>query len=185
MQPYLYHPNLILHSEDFPDVSLRPITAADTEQVLSWRNDPFVVENFIYRKPISKAEHLDWLTKKVYTGAVYQFLILYKETPVGCIYLQHFDAERNAMESGIFCSPSMPRRQGIATTAETLLKQYASDSLHLDRLFARVLSENTASNRLHPAAGYHVIPPFEGEGEVEIDGRKHQVIFYEANLQNE
>ena len=40
-------------------IYLRPITVEDTDIVLKWRNDPQVVKNFIYRKPISREEHLD------------------------------------------------------------------------------------------------------------------------------
>ena len=36
----------------------------DTDVVVRWRNEKIVVENFIYRKPISKEEHLNWLKNK-------------------------------------------------------------------------------------------------------------------------
>lgn len=45
-------------------IYLRQITVEDTDIVLKWRNDPQVVKNFIYRKPISREEHLDWIIIK-------------------------------------------------------------------------------------------------------------------------
>ena len=56
-------------------IYLRPITIEDTECVIRWRNDKKVVENFIYRKNISKEEHLNWFHNKVQTGDVIQFII--------------------------------------------------------------------------------------------------------------
>ncbi len=38
-------------------IYLRPITADDTEMAVHWRNRPVVVENFIYRKPVTRAYH--------------------------------------------------------------------------------------------------------------------------------
>ena len=46
-------------------IYLRPITIADTDDIVRWRNEKKVVENFIYRKPVSKEEHLNWMEKKV------------------------------------------------------------------------------------------------------------------------
>ena len=50
-------------------VYLRPITADDTEMAVRWRNTPVVVENFIYRKPVSRQDHENWLANKVFKGA--------------------------------------------------------------------------------------------------------------------
>ena len=74
-------------------IYLRQITVEDTDIVLKWRNDPQVVKNFIYRKPISREEHLDWIHNKVEKGLVIQFIVCDKENdkPLGCVYLQNFD----------------------------------------------------------------------------------------------
>ena len=85
-------------------IYLRSITIEDTENVLRWRNDKKVVENFIYRKNISKEEHLNWFHKKVETGEVIQFIICDRNTDkaLGSIYLQNFNWESRQAEEGIF-----------------------------------------------------------------------------------
>lgn len=56
-------------------VYLRPITAADTDKIVTWRNQDFVRKNFIYQKPFTKEGHETWLREQVKPGRVAQFII--------------------------------------------------------------------------------------------------------------
>jgi UDP-4-amino-4,6-dideoxy-N-acetyl-beta-L-altrosamine N-acetyltransferase len=138
------------------NIYLRPITVEDTDMVLSWRNKKEVVENFIYRKPITREEHLNWLATKVDKGLVHQFIVCLKEDdrPIGSVYLQHFEEENKKAESGIFLGDESIKGKGIGTESVALLKNYAFETLGLHKLMARVLAYNTASLRLHEKAGY-------------------------------
>ena len=57
------------------NVSIRPITEADTPKIVKWRNTPSVVEHFIYRTPLTEEAHLNWFHNRVQTGDVAQFMI--------------------------------------------------------------------------------------------------------------
>ena len=70
------------------NVTIRPITEADTDNIIRWRNAPSVVEHFIYRTPLTAEAHLNWLHNRVETGDVAQFIIMDGETPVGSVYLR-------------------------------------------------------------------------------------------------
>ena len=85
-------------------IYLRPICAADTDRVVRWRNDKNVVKNFIYRIPLSREAHLDWLKNKVERGYVHQFVICRNEDkmPLGSVYLQNFEEQNKKAEEGIF-----------------------------------------------------------------------------------
>lgn len=138
-------------------VYIRPITYEDTENVLKWRNCRRTVENFFYRKPISKEEHENWLKEKVFKGIVHQFVVCMKDTdePVGVVYLQHFDEESNKMESGVFMSETAPSGKGIGTEAVKLLVyEYGFKVLGIHKMYARVLGTNIASQKLHKKAGF-------------------------------
>ena len=63
-------------------IYLRPITADDTELAVRWRNKPTVVENFIYRKPLSRADHEKWLAEK-FSGDWY-ISLLYAQMRMTC-----------------------------------------------------------------------------------------------------
>lgn len=56
-------------------VYLRPITAADTDKIVIWRNQDFVWKNFIYQKLFTRAGHETWLEEQVKPGRVVQFII--------------------------------------------------------------------------------------------------------------
>lgn len=91
--------DLILRGEQ---IYLRPITADDTELAVRWRNQPSVVANFLYRKPITPKDHEDWLANKVFKGLVHQFIVCRNEDdkPLGSAYLQNFDEESRRAEWG-------------------------------------------------------------------------------------
>ena len=138
-------------------VCIRPIEVCDTQMLLSWRNSDYVIKNFFYRNPLSEAEHLNWLEKKVNKGLVYQFIVCLNETgePVGCVYFQGYDPENNSMESGLFMSPDTLRGKGLAGEAYGLmLFDFGRDCLGLSRAYARILQENKASIRVHEKLGF-------------------------------
>lgn len=137
-------------------IYLRPITAEDTESVVRWRNEKSVVDNFIYRKPISEEEHRDWLKNKVETGLVHQFIICGNadDAPLGSIYLQNFEEEHRKAEEGIFLGERKLCGRGIGTEAAKLMLSYAFHTLGLHKLMARVLAYNQSSIRMHQNAGY-------------------------------
>lgn len=140
-------------------IYLRPITENDTDMVLKWRNAPYVVDNFFYRIPITKEEHLNWLRSKVNKGLVYQFIVcLLDDTPIGVVYLQHYDASEASMESGVFFDERMPQGIGLGTEAVKLMNfDFAFRTLKLTKTYARVLGSNIASLKLHEKVGFKVI----------------------------
>ena len=57
-------------------LTLRPITDADTDDIVRWRNDPEVWRYFLFREPFTPAMHRAWLQNKVMTGKVIQYIIV-------------------------------------------------------------------------------------------------------------
>lgn len=135
---------------------LRPITIEDTDMVLSWRNSEYVRNNFFYRLPISKEEHIKWVTEKCEKGLVFQFVVVEKETdlPIGCVYLQRYNPEDDSLESGVFFSEDAPKGKGYATEAVKMMNEFAFDNLNVSKTIARVIASNEASMKLHERAGF-------------------------------
>jgi len=138
---------------------IRPVTEDDTDKVLSMRNAEYVKKNFFYRKDITREEHLNFFHKKCETGIVFYFVVIDKSDDeiIGVVYLQHYEEENRAMESGLFFSESLPQGKGYATEAYRLLADFAFNELDLLRLNAQVISYNKASLRIHEKLGYKVI----------------------------
>ena len=77
-------------------ILLRPMTEKDTENIVRWRNEAFVRENFIYQKPFTAEGHKHWAETMVNTGRAVQFIICtQEEKPVGSVYLRDIDRTHN------------------------------------------------------------------------------------------
>jgi 3-phosphoshikimate 1-carboxyvinyltransferase len=147
-------------------IYLKPITDADTEMVLRWRNSDATVRFFYYKKPITVEEHTGWLRNKVDNGDVWQYVVYLKDgdVPVGSVYLQHFDLTTLTGESGVFFSEDAPSGQGYATEAVTLIgEKVGFEKLGLLHLTAKVMAHNEASRRVHEKSGYRLMRTIRGE----------------------
>ena len=145
---------------------------------MKWRNNEKVVQNFIYRKPISREEHICWMEQKVATGRVIQFIIcdLQTDKPLGVVYIQNIEEEHSKAEEGIFLGEEEAFGRGIGTEAARLMVRYAFEILGLHKLSARVLAYNMASRRMHEGAGYEQEAYFKQE--LYLDGKYEDLIFY-------
>ena len=88
---------LILKPSELPVIngeklSLRPITDADTPDIVRWRNDPEVWRYFLFREPFTPEMHRAWLKNKVETGKVIQYIIVERESGkrVGSVFFRDF-----------------------------------------------------------------------------------------------
>lgn len=144
--------DLIVRGEQ---VYLRPITLEDTDRVVRWRNEKRVVENFIYRKPVTREDHLKWMVDKVGKGLVHQFIICRNadDMPLGSIYLQNIDEENKKGEWGIFLGEEAAYGKGIGTEAGKLIIRYSFRGLGLHKVYGRILAKNSASLRMAENTG--------------------------------
>lgn len=136
-------------------IYLRPITAEDTEMTVRWRNKPEVVQNFIYRKPVSREDHENWLANKVFKGLVHQFIVCRNEDdmPLGSAYLQNFEEENKKVEWGLFLGEEQAYNKGIGTEVSGLVLNYAFTVLGMHKVVSRVLAKNKACIRMNEKAG--------------------------------
>ena len=127
-------------------VTLRPITDADTDLIVKWRNTPSVVQNFIFRQTFTPEMHRNWLATKVATGQ--------DGKPVGSVYYRDIDNHNRSAEYGIFIGEESARGKGLGTETARLFTDFGFAGLHLHRISLRVLAENTAARRSYEKAGF-------------------------------
>ena len=158
-------------------IILKPITKEHTPLIVRWRNNLNVRKNFIYQEIFTEEGHNNWLTNKVETGEVVQYIIyiIENEMPIGSVYLRDIDKKNERAEFGIFIGEDVQRGKGYGTEAVKLMCKYGFDNLNLHKLMLRVFAFNEAAIRAYERAG------FEREAylrdEVKIDGTFYDMIF--------
>ena len=158
-------------------VSIRPITEADTDKIVKWRNAPSVMEHFIYRTPLTREDHLNWFHNRVQTGDVAQFMITDDETgeEVGSVYLRDIDPVNKKCEYGIFIGEESCRGKGVGSAAAKLALDYAFKELKLNRVFLRVFADNPRAIKSYENAGFKYEGTFRDD--VIIDGTGYDMVF--------
>ena len=144
-------------------VNLRRMTERDTESIIAWRNKPFVVEHFIYKKPVTAADHRKWIHEKVETGLVEQFVITVKDNgqEIGSVYLQKIDRRKHTAEYGIFIGEENALGKGYGSEAMQLMLRYAEESLGIVKVDLRVLEDNAPAMQVYLKNGFRVVEGIE------------------------
>ena len=158
-------------------VEIRPITKADTSAILRWRNSERVVKNFIYQAPLTEQEHLTWIKSQVETGKCHQFIMQESATgfAFGTIYLRDVDYQHKKAEYGIYICEDSALGKGYAIEASRQILHYAFHTLHLNKVFLRVLAGNEKAMRTYRACGF--VPEGRFRQDVFVNGHFEDVIF--------
>jgi UDP-4-amino-4,6-dideoxy-N-acetyl-beta-L-altrosamine N-acetyltransferase len=137
-------------------IKIRPIKKSDTNNILKWRNNPRVLEHFIYQEKLTKKEHLNWLKTQVKSKKVYQFIIHDNEDlkDIGSIYLRDIDYKNNKAEFGIFIGEDSARGKGMGTLATKEILEFAFKKLKLNKVYLRVFAKNLNAISSYKKSGF-------------------------------
>ncbi len=154
-------------------IDLRPITEADTDNILRWRNSEHVRRNFLYQKTVTKEDHAKWLKDKVATGQVIQFIMIEKETgrPIGSVYLRDVDRRALTAEYGVFIGEADALGKGYGSEVIRMILKYAFETEGLKHLTLRVRSNNDSAKHVYEKAGF--IP--------DTQKNENEVLFYQID----
>lgn len=158
------------------EVTIRPITYDDTENIVKWRNSEYVNSRFIDRRLFTKESHEAWLKTYVEAGKAAQFIILLNGEAVGSVYLRDIDPDKKEAEYGIFIGEESARGKGVGTKSAKLILKYAFEELGLKKIFLRVFKDNPGAVRSYEKAGFKIIDRVDT---LTIDGETLEVIFME------
>ena len=159
-----------------PEVTLRPITYEDTEDVIRWRNSDAVRSRFIDRRLFTKESHETWLREYVEKGKARQFIILLDGASVGSVYFRDIDNDKKEAEYGIFIGEESARGHGVGTKSARLILEYGFDKMGLEKVILRVHKDNYGAIKSYEKAGFKTIDRTEI---VNIDGVDCEIIFME------
>ncbi len=134
-------------------ISLRPLSAADSEILEAWENDPEVWKYSSFPQgdgpPYSSRELAQFIDNQ--GDGQFRFVVCLDDRPVGFVDL--FDVEAGSAGVGILIYGGGERR-GYGTRAVRLLSELAFCELGLGELWCIVEAENVASIRLFERCGF-------------------------------
>lgn len=138
-------------------ISLRFITHEDTEDIVRWRNNERVRDNFVYRVHFTGEIHEKWLRDKVETGQVVQFIICENDRdyrPVGSVYFRDIDRDKRCAEYGVFIGEDDAIGKGYGNEVVVLALKYADEVLGLEKVILRAFVRNAPAIKSYSNAGF-------------------------------
>lgn len=158
---------------------LRPLSQADAQVTLAWRNDPALRDAVMgYRFPVTQAREDAWYARILQDGgdrrADYAIESLTDGAMVGMTHLAEIDWIARHAGFGIIIGDASRQGQGLAAEAMRLLFGHAFGVLNLRRIHLRVAAYNVRALALYHRFG------FREEGRLRehvfLDGRYHDLV---------
>ena len=149
-----------LHLTD-GDLSLRPVTAADGDLIVEWRNRPDVHEQLFAAAPPTRAENAAWLASTKVRGDRVDFIVEFQGKSAGTISLSAIDLGSGSCEYGVLIGEPKLRGARIASRASRLIMRYATETLGITRVRLALFTDNMAARLLYDRLGFVVSGPEE------------------------
>ncbi len=140
------------------EITLRPLTLADTSNIVRWRNQPEVYKNLYTQNLITEEQHVGYFHKYVETGLVRQYIIVAEidgvPTDIGTVFLKGIDRESRKAEYGLFIGELQARGKGFASAIASAALKVAFYELDLNRVYLTVFADNIPAIKSYEKAGF-------------------------------
>ena len=166
-------------------IQLRPIERSDLHILNVWKNDE---ELYMYLgggyQPLSETQQEKWMDSMTdMTGNNRRFMVTDShENPIGMVGLYDISWIHRTCEIGAYIGDASARGKGYAGEACQMIESYAVEYLNLRKIKLKVVSDNTAAQRLWEKLGYKVVGEYKQERF--IKGRYCDVRLMEKFIEN-
>ncbi len=137
-----------------PSVILRPLEAADSDRLLSWRNQPEVARWMYSDHEISREEHARWFAGAIADPRRRYWVIEADGQPVGLANLYDLAPEHGRTSWAYYLAEPSTRGQGIGAFVEYWVIEHVFGELGLDKLWCEVLIGNEGVWKMHEGFGF-------------------------------
>ncbi|HPS63917.1 MAG TPA: GNAT family N-acetyltransferase [Bacteroidales bacterium] len=134
----------------------------DLELVRNWRNNPLVVQNYEFRDYITAEMQKEWFSTINNIHNLYT-IFEYRGEKVGVINLKNIDWEKREFEGGIFIADPKFHKTALPAILSYMTTEIQFFLFGWERGYARVLRENTATQKFIAGLGYELCPGQEEE----------------------
>lgn len=135
-------------------LTLRPITEADLDRTLSWRNREDVRIWFKTFDRIDPGQHRLWFAQYSERDDDFVFLVEFDGAPVGQASVYGIDRADRTGEVGRFIAAPEARGRGLMDLACAELLRFCSDTLQLTSVYLDVKENNARAIGLYRRQGF-------------------------------
>lgn len=135
---------------------LRRIDFTDLERMRTWRNRPEIRQWFFDSAEITPEQQEEWFDRYLKAGGDETFIIeTHEGKPIGVISLYNIDGQNEQAEAGrVMIGDPEYAGKCYASDALRTLVEYATKSLGLRRVHAKIRHDNESSIRLFKNSGF-------------------------------
>ncbi|WP_336604946.1 UDP-4-amino-4,6-dideoxy-N-acetyl-beta-L-altrosamine N-acetyltransferase [Stutzerimonas stutzeri] len=134
-----------------PQQRVRPMTAADLEKVLAWRNHPDIRRYMYTQHEISLEEHARWFEKASRDAGLHLLVFESGAMPFGFVKIQQI-APGGVGEWGFYAAPDAPKGTGRQLGLAALRYAFTKAAMH--KLCGQAMIYNERSIRFHQTLGF-------------------------------
>jgi RimJ/RimL family protein N-acetyltransferase len=132
-------------------VALRAAVPGDSELVLRWRNDPFILARGSSQRPVDAAEHRAWFAASLADPERRLWIVVVGEEPAGLVRFDRV-ASDTAVISVYLAERFAGRGRGVAAIREGVA--LARRAWPIGRIVAYVRADNAPARRAFARAGF-------------------------------
>jgi UDP-4-amino-4,6-dideoxy-N-acetyl-beta-L-altrosamine N-acetyltransferase len=135
-------------------LALRPLAAADSAQVLAWRNSPEVAAFMYSDHAIGPDEHAAWLKATLAASDRRYWVILLDGEGVGVAHVVRIDPVNRRGEWGFYLADPKTRGRGVGACVQYAVIEHAFGALGLNKLWCEALADNDRALALYESFGF-------------------------------
>ena len=156
------------------NVTLRPLTLSDTEDILRWRSEANVRANLLSARPPTREEHIQWFEAARLRRDREDFVIVHMTSgrTVGTVSLVGTQSTERAAEFGILIGEPDFRGKGLARESSQLVLRYGFSVLGLESIFLNLYADNLKAKRLYETLGFTTEAQADASSETNVPDRR-------------
>jgi UDP-2,4-diacetamido-2,4,6-trideoxy-beta-L-altropyranose hydrolase len=131
-------------------IALRPAEAGDSDLVLGWRNDPFIMARGSSQRSVGATEHRAWFAASIADRNRRLWIVNAGEDPAGLVRFDRVGLD--AVVSVYLVERYCGRGLGVAAIRQG--SRLALDAWPIERIIAYVRTDNDSARRAFVRAGF-------------------------------
>jgi RimJ/RimL family protein N-acetyltransferase len=159
-------PKQVIHPIEKGRIRLRLLERSDLPMTLRWRNQDHIRKWFIHSEVISPQGHQEWFEKYLKRDDDYLFIVeeihIFNK-PIGQVSIYEIKwNERKAKFGRLLIDEPETQGKGLAKMAASILLNYGSNTLGINRYELEALSSNESALALYRSLGFIEISDVNG-----------------------